>query len=102
MDSFAALALATDPPTEDLLNRYPESKKSPLITIPMMKMIIGQAIFQVTAGLICYYQGPKFFRLNMTVENDYLQNGTFVFNTFVFMQLFNECKSMVSLFLNIT
>ena len=32
MDTFAALALATDPPTEKILNRPPQGKKSPLIT----------------------------------------------------------------------
>jgi Ca2+-transporting ATPase len=26
MDTFAALALATDPPTEEILNRHPRSK----------------------------------------------------------------------------
>lgn len=32
MDTFAALALATDPPTEKILDRPPQGKKSPLIT----------------------------------------------------------------------
>lgn len=33
MDTFAALALATDPPTEKILDRPPQGKNSPLITI---------------------------------------------------------------------
>ena len=32
MDTFAALALATDPPTEKILNRPPQGKNKPLIT----------------------------------------------------------------------
>lgn len=32
MDTFAALALATDPPTEKILDRQPQGKKAPLIT----------------------------------------------------------------------
>ena len=32
MDTFAALALATDPPTPEILNRKPAGKKAPLIT----------------------------------------------------------------------
>lgn len=32
MDTFAALALATDPPTEKILDRPPQGKKAPLIT----------------------------------------------------------------------
>jgi hypothetical protein len=38
---FAALALATDPPTPTVLDRRPESKSDPLITLTMWKMIIG-------------------------------------------------------------
>lgn len=33
MDTFAALALATDPPTEKILDRPPQPKSAPLITI---------------------------------------------------------------------
>lgn len=33
MDTFAALALATDPPTEKILDRQPQGKKAPLITV---------------------------------------------------------------------
>lgn len=32
MDTFAALALATDPPTEKILDRPPQGKRAPLIT----------------------------------------------------------------------
>ncbi|KAG0154927.1 hypothetical protein PDIDSM_500 [Penicillium digitatum] len=45
MDTFAALALATDPPTPTVLDRRPESKSDPLITLTMWKMIIGQSIY---------------------------------------------------------
>ncbi|CAB4419092.1 unnamed protein product [Rhizophagus irregularis] len=47
MDTLAALALATDPPTIELLDRKPESKNAPLISLDMWKMIIGQSIFQL-------------------------------------------------------
>lgn len=33
MDTFAALALATDPPTDKILDRPPQRKDAPLITI---------------------------------------------------------------------
>jgi Ca2+-transporting ATPase len=33
MDTFAALALATDPPTESILDRPPQGKSSPLVTL---------------------------------------------------------------------
>ena len=41
MDTFAALALATDPPTRSILDRKPDPKSAPLITLGMWKMIIG-------------------------------------------------------------
>jgi Ca2+-transporting ATPase len=86
MDTFAALALATDPPTEELLNRRPEPRSAPLITFKMWKMIIGQAIFQVAVTLVLLYSNV----LNYSTESAVLQ--TVVFNTFVFCQIFNEIK----------
>lgn len=84
MDTFAALALATDPPTEKILDRLPQPKSAPLITVNMWKMIIGQAIFQLTATLILHYAGRQI------LDYDDLIVDTMVFNTFVWMQIFNE------------
>lgn len=86
MDTFAALALATDPPTDELLHRAPEPRSSPLITFKMWKMIIGQAIFQITVTLVLLYSDI----LHYDAESDILK--TIVFNTFVFCQIFNEIK----------
>lgn len=57
MDTFAALALATDPATPESLNRLPDAKTAPLITIDMFKMILGQALFQILACLILHFVG---------------------------------------------
>ncbi|KAI7903186.1 PMCA-type calcium-translocating P-type ATPase [Cokeromyces recurvatus] len=100
MDTFAALALATDPPTEDVLDRRPEPRSAPLITFKMWKMIIGQAIFQLVVTLILLYSNV----LNYPTESALLQ--TVVFNTFVFCQIFNEinCRridSKLNVFSNI-
>lgn len=86
MDTFAALALATDPPTLELLARNPEPRNAPLITFRMWKMIIGQAIFQVVVTLVLLYSSV----LNYPSDSVVLQ--TVVFNTFVFCQIFNEIK----------
>ncbi|POS71435.1 calcium-translocating P-type ATPase [Diaporthe helianthi] len=85
MDTFAALALATDPPTEKILNRPPQGKKAPLITTNMWKMIIGQAIFQLVVTFTLYFAGPRIFPSYSDGEL-----RTVVFNTFVWMQIFNE------------
>ena len=87
MDTFAALALATDPPTNKILNRKPQGKRAPLITLNMWKMIVGQAIFQLTVTFILYFAGAKI--LNYGPERE-LELATMVFNTFVWMQIFNE------------
>lgn len=85
MDTFAALALATDPPTEKILNRPPQGKSAPLITTNMWKMIIGQAIFQLVVTLILYFAGARIFP---TWSDGELR--TVIFNTFVWFQIFNE------------
>merc|ERR1711865_542129 len=46
MDSFAALALATDYPTEDLLKRQPASKNKRLVTNRIMRFIVSNAVYQ--------------------------------------------------------
>lgn len=48
MDTFASLALATEPPTEALLLRNPYGRKKPLISRTMMKNILGHAVYQLT------------------------------------------------------
>ncbi|KAK1723208.1 calcium-translocating P-type ATPase [Colletotrichum acutatum] len=87
MDTFAALALATDPPTESMLHRKPEAKTAALINTPMWKMIIGQSIYQLIVTLILHFVGPSF--LNYPSG----QQKTLVFNVFVFMQIFKLINS---------
>jgi len=85
MDSMAALALASDPPTEEILDRKPAKRTAPLISTIMWKMIIGQAIFQLVVTFILYYAGPAI--LKYEVNGDEIRS--LVFNTFVWMQIFN-------------
>ena len=60
MDSLAALALATEPPTEELLNRHPYKKTDYIISPVMFKHMIGQAIFQITVVMIFVFYGHNF------------------------------------------
>jgi magnesium-transporting ATPase (P-type) len=41
MDTFAALALATEPPQDEILNRKPYNKKSSIITSSMWRNVLG-------------------------------------------------------------
>ncbi|KAI9244834.1 PMCA-type calcium-translocating P-type ATPase [Phascolomyces articulosus] len=89
MDTLAALALATEPPTEDLLQRKPISKYAHLINFTMGKMIIGQAIFQIVINLCVIYLGKPIFHLGDSPHDEAVLR-TIVFNIFVFLQVFNE------------
>ncbi|KAH7115960.1 hypothetical protein B0J11DRAFT_443721 [Dendryphion nanum] len=91
MDTFAALALATDPPTRTLLDRKPDPKSAPLITLRMWKMIIGQSIYQLTVTFILYFGGEKILSYETQYEKDRMP--TVVFNTFVWMQIFNALNN---------
>ncbi|KAK7219578.1 hypothetical protein V2G26_007581 [Clonostachys chloroleuca] len=90
MDTFAALALATDPPTDKILDRPPQGKSAALITTNMWKMIIGQSIFQLVVSLIFYFAGPEILNYDRQDEDMMLQLDTLIFNLFVWMQIFNE------------
>lgn len=95
MDTLAALALATDPPQDSVLNRKPERRGSSIISITMWKMIIGQAIYQLAVTFVLYYgseaigiaDGPA-----PGVDEHVSRRDTLVFNTFVWMQIFNQWK----------
>jgi Ca2+-transporting ATPase len=89
-DTLAALALATDPPTRRVLNRKPEPKFTPLITPTMWKMIIGQSVYQMVVTLILYFAGSSIFSYHTEYETSQLQ--TAIFNTYVWMQIFNMYK----------
>ncbi|KAI1383775.1 plasma membrane calcium-transporting ATPase [Hypoxylon trugodes] len=90
MDTFAALALATDPPSESVLNRKPQPKSAPLITTNMWKMIIGQAIFQLAVTFVLHFAGYAILGYDSNNSDQKTQLNTIVFNTFVWMQIFNE------------
>lgn len=47
MDTFASLALATEPPTESLLKRKPYGRNKPLISSTMTKNILGHGVYQL-------------------------------------------------------
>ncbi|KAF5139004.1 Calcium-transporting ATPase 2 [Metarhizium anisopliae] len=87
MDTLAALALATDPANPSVLQRAPDTKATPIISITGWKMIIGQAIYQLLVMFVLDFKGADLLKLVRSDEAATLE--TFVFNTFVWMQLFN-------------
>ncbi|RCH80981.1 hypothetical protein CU098_000579, partial [Rhizopus stolonifer] len=87
MDTFAALALATEPLSDELVRRKPLRKDAHLINWRMSRMIFGQALFQIAINLILMLHGPALFGL---AQDDTKVLRTMVFNVFVFLQVFNE------------
>lgn len=57
MDTLASLALATEMPTEELLQRKPYGRTSPLISRTMMKNIIGHAVYQLAVLFVLVFYG---------------------------------------------
>ncbi|XP_058279465.1 plasma membrane calcium-transporting ATPase 4 isoform X3 [Hirundo rustica] len=97
MDTFASLALATEPPSESLLLRKPYGRNKPLISRTMMKNILGHAVYQLTIIFTLLFAGEKFFDIdsgrNAPLHSPPTEHYTIVFNTFVMMQLFNEINA---------
>lgn len=91
MDTFAALALATDPPAPSILDRKPDRKSAPLITLRMYKMIFGQAICQLAITLVLHFAGGNLMGYHTEEERKSL--STLIFNTFVWLQIFNELNN---------
>nr|XP_056722960.1 plasma membrane calcium-transporting ATPase 2 isoform X5 [Euleptes europaea] len=97
MDTFASLALATEPPTESLLLRKPYGRNKALISRTMMKNILGHAVYQLTLIFTLLFVGEKIFRIdngrNAPLHSPPSEHYTIIFNTFVMMQLFNEINA---------
>ncbi|XP_061470215.1 plasma membrane calcium-transporting ATPase 3 isoform X9 [Rhineura floridana] len=97
MDTFASLALATEPPTEALLLRKPYGRNKPLISRTMMKNILGHAVYQLIIIFTLLFVGEIFFDIdsgrNAPLHSPPSEHYTIIFNTFVMMQLFNEINA---------
>ncbi|XP_069822579.1 plasma membrane calcium-transporting ATPase 2 isoform X3 [Dendropsophus ebraccatus] len=97
MDTFASLALATEPPTESLLLRKPYGRNKPLISQTMMKNILGHAVYQLTLIFTLLFVGEEIFNIdsgrNAPLHSPPSEHYTIIFNTFVMMQLFNEINA---------
>ena len=59
MDTLASLALATELPTPDLLERKPYGRKKPLISRTMMKNICGHAVYQLCIIFFLLFAGQS-------------------------------------------
>ncbi|XP_035517771.1 plasma membrane calcium-transporting ATPase 2 isoform X5 [Morone saxatilis] len=97
MDTFASLALATEPPTESLLKRKPYGRNKPLISSTMTKNILGHGVYQLIIIFTLLFVGEQIFDIdsgrNAPLHAPPSEHYTIIFNTFVMMQLFNEINA---------
>lgn len=117
MDTFAALALATEPPSDTVLDREPAKKSDVIVNSVMWRNILGQAVLQITVLLVLMYKVRDIFGIEYDDEDPFYPNDedmasmppgknwvlyeptakvegyTIVFQTFVFMQLFNQINA---------
>ncbi|XP_045780108.1 plasma membrane calcium-transporting ATPase 3 isoform X9 [Maniola jurtina] len=97
MDTLASLALATEMPTPDLLQRKPYGRTKPLISRTMMKNILGQGVYQLFIIFTLLFVGDKMLNIpsgrGQQLSSEPSQHFTIIFNTFVMMTLFNEINA---------
>jgi magnesium-transporting ATPase (P-type) len=101
MDTLAALALATEMPTADLLNRRPYDRSTHLISPSMWRFVFVHAAFQLVIAMLILFFGEEWldlggdenFRESYSGEPENRRLKCIVFNTFVWMQIFNEINA---------
>jgi len=64
MDTMGALALATEPPLDSMMDRKPYKRDSSLISWPMWRNILVQTVFQLIVVFILLYAGAGLFGVN--------------------------------------
>ncbi|CAN6459346.1 unnamed protein product [Victoria cruziana] len=85
MDTLGALALATEPPNDELMKRAPVGRKGNFISNIMWRNILGQAIYQFIIIWYLQARGWELFQLDGPDGN--LTLNTLIFNSFVFCQV---------------
>lgn len=100
MDSFASLALATEPPSDKLLNRKPYPKDSSIVTSTMKVNIAAQAVFQIIVLTIIIFYGDLIFDIpsdrtldHFTWNDNVGYHFTIFFHIFVLLQVFNSINA---------
>lgn len=94
MDSMGALALATEPPSPDLMERKPFGRYAPLVNKEMWRNICVMSLYQLIACLTLLFAGKSLLDIP-DVDHEYstLRLNSVIFNSFVFMQIFSEINS---------
>lgn len=57
MDTLGSLALSTEEPDKSVLLRKPYGRNKPLISINMLKIIVGNALYQLIILIVFLFYG---------------------------------------------
>jgi len=102
MDTFAAFALATEPPLDAILKGPPRGLDDDVLTPAIWRQIFGVATWNVLVMLLMILVGPAIGGLSYEYSTSVLDTPeteaskaktkhlTMLYNTFVFLQVFNE------------
>jgi len=114
MDTLAALALGTEKPTGQLLNRKPFGRYDCLLSPHMIRFIVVQGLYQIIVLLVLLFAGSKISFLGVScayrekpgrfeepvdgctaakIDRDQVALQTIIFNAFVYCQVFNEINA---------
>ncbi|KAL6906054.1 hypothetical protein ACP4OV_003655 [Aristida adscensionis] len=91
MDTLGALALATEPPNDDMMKRPPVQRGESFITKVMWRNIIGQSLYQLVVLGTLMFGGERLLNIKGADSKSII--NTLIFNSFVFCQVFNEINS---------
>ena len=102
MDTCAALALATESPSETILDEKPYKRTELIVTPVMWRNILGHAFFQAVFLVIMLFFGQTIFDIPYEPNVPFYVDGvgtnktkhyTLIFHMFVFLQVFNEINA---------
>ena len=71
MDTFAALALATEPPADAVLDRMPATKADAIVNAVMWRNVLGQSIFQIIVLLVLLFSGGSLFNIEFEQSDNF-------------------------------
>ncbi|AGE56458.1 calcium-transporting ATPase, plasma membrane-type [Paramecium bursaria Chlorella virus NE-JV-1] len=83
MDTFAAIGIATIPPSQNVMKNKPDPRNQFVITMPMLRAIVPQSLYQIACQLVLFFATPQILDISEK------QLSGLMFNTFIFTQIFN-------------
>jgi Ca2+-transporting ATPase len=90
MDSFASIGIATNPMSPDLMKTPPGPREQFVVTFQMLRSIIPQSLYQIACQLIVFFVTPQLIDISDK------QLSGFMFNMFIFTQIFNLTNVLAS------